>query len=54
MKGTPQLVIWYSAIAIFLYLVLRNWRGANALLGTSGIVARGYVEALQGRSRPRV
>lgn len=53
MNQNARLVIWYSAIAIFLYLVLTNWRGANALLGTGFGGARGYVEALQGRSRPR-
>lgn len=42
-------VIWYTFLAVTIYLVLTRWRGANALLQTS---VGGYakaVRALQGR-----
>lgn len=41
--------MWYTFVAISIYLVLTRWRGANALLSTSvGGYVRG-VKALQGR-----
>lgn len=42
-------LLWYTFVAISIYLVLTKWRGANALLGTGvGGYVRG-VKALQGR-----
>jgi hypothetical protein len=44
-----QRFVWYTFAAIVTYLILTNWKGANALLGTS---VGGYVKgvrALQGR-----
>lgn len=42
-------VIWYTFLAIVVYLLLTRWQGANALLqsGTGGYV--NIVRALQGR-----
>lgn len=45
----PDRLMWYTFLAVSIYLVLTRWRGANALLGTS---VGGYVravKALQGR-----
>lgn len=42
-------LIWYTFLAVVIYLVLTRWKGANALLGTG---VGGYVKAvraLQGR-----
>lgn len=50
---SANLIIWYSFLAILAYLVLTRWSGANALLRTTFGGAAGYVEALQGRSKPR-
>jgi hypothetical protein len=42
-------VIWYTFVAIAIYLLLTKWQGANALLrsGSAGYVS--IVRALQGR-----
>lgn len=42
-------LIWYTFLAIVAYLVLANWRGANALLGTSVTGYARAVRTLQGR-----
>lgn len=49
MKFFRQDLIGYTAAAIFAYLVLTRWQGANALLktGFGGYVSG--VKALQGR-----
>ena len=42
-------IIWYTFLAVAIYLVLTKWKGANALLSTS---VGGYAKAvktLQGR-----
>jgi hypothetical protein len=44
-------IVWYTFAAIVTYLVLTNWGGANALLGTVFGGYKGSVEALQGRSK---
>lgn len=42
-------LIWYSFLAIVAYLVLANWKGANALL-TTGFSGYGkVVRTFQGR-----
>ena len=48
MKGNAQLIIWYSALAILAGIILRDWKGANAILGTFFGGATGYVRALRG------
>lgn len=45
----PRAIIWYTFLAIVAYLVLVNWKGANALLGTSFSGYSGVVRSLQGR-----
>lgn len=42
-------IVWYTFLAVSIYLVLARWRGANALLGTSVRGYAGAVRALQGR-----
>jgi hypothetical protein len=45
----PDRIVWYTFLAVAIYLTLTRWRGANALLGTG---LGGYVKAvraLQGR-----
>lgn len=49
MKGMGGMVIWYTFVAVVIYLLLINYKGANKLLGTS---VGGYataVRTLQGR-----
>lgn len=42
-------VIWYTFVAVTVYLVLTRWKGANALLKSSTAGYVGAVKALQGR-----
>jgi hypothetical protein len=42
-------VVWYTFVAVVVYLVVTNWRGANALLQSSTGGYAGIVRALQGR-----
>lgn len=45
----PKMVVWYTFLAVVAYLLLVNYRGANALLrtGTTGYAV--IVQTLQGR-----
>lgn len=45
----PRMVVWYTFLAIVAYLLLTNYKGANALLrtGTTGYAV--IVQTLQGR-----
>lgn len=45
----PKMVIWYTFLAVLAYLLLTNYKGANALLrsGTTGYAV--IVQTLQGR-----
>lgn len=45
----PKLLIWYTFLAILVYLILTRYTGANALLKTSFGGYVGAVKALQGR-----
>lgn len=45
----PSRIVWYTFVAVVVYLVLTRWRGANALLKTSVGGYAGAVRALQGR-----
>lgn len=45
----PGMVIWYTFLAVLAYLLLTNWRGANALLGSSLGGYATIVRTLQGR-----
>jgi hypothetical protein len=49
MKGNVQLIIWYSGLAILAGIILRDWKGSNAILGTFFKGASGYVGALKAR-----
>jgi len=45
----PSRIVWYTFVAVVVYLVLTRWIAANALLGTSVKGYAGAVRALQGR-----
>ena len=47
MKG--QDIIASIGFLILVYLVLINWKGANALLSTSARASAGIIRTLQGR-----
>ena len=47
MKG--QDFIYFVFILILAYLLLRNWKGANALLSSAVSGSAGFVKTLQGR-----
>lgn len=44
-----QDIIAGVGLLILVYLVLTNWRGANALLATSASASAGVIRTLQGR-----
>lgn len=45
----PRMVVWYTFLAVVAYLLLTNWRGANALLRTGTTGYGVIVQTLQGR-----
>jgi hypothetical protein len=47
MKGGDIVVSIFTLILVYLLVV--NWKGANALLGTSAVAASGLIRTLQGR-----
>ena len=47
MRG--QDIIAGIGLLILVYLVLANWKGANALLATSASASAGVIRVLQGR-----
>lgn len=49
MNKTVMRVLQITLILVFAYLVVVNWRGATAVIRSSGNAYIGSVKALQGR-----
>ena len=47
-------LLWYTFLAIVIFLVVTNWQGFNAILGTAFRGYAGGVTALQGRDPSKV
>ena len=49
MSKNVELFIRMILVLVFVYLVVRNWQGATALVRQSGNSTIGLVKSLQGR-----
>ena len=49
MNRNIELFIRMILVLVFVYLVVRNWQGATALVRQTGASTTGLVKSLQGR-----